>query len=168
MSVTKIVMPRLSDTLNPLVFPRRCQNCGVLPFTADDGRTGPFNLAAGLHIWQEHDDADQPELIFVVLCGMCSSRLIEAHARLYRRLSRNEPAPGTMTICEDCVHRVFASRCKSTLARANGGPGLHWPAPDMSAFIDYRDSRGRRQGKRVQEWNAEMTECEGREPREVP
>ena len=125
----KVEMPRLSETLESLAWPRRCQACGA-ELTRPASRLRPSTGRAPATIWQEHDDADRPELRYIVLCGACADRLIEPHPRLYRRLDRNEPAPGVMRICEDCRHRQ-GGRCVSPRARAHGGPGLAWPAADV-------------------------------------
>lgn len=141
---TGIVIPRLSETLKPLAWPHHvCQRCGF---------DGPSKLV----YWQEHDDLDRREMIFVVLCAACSAKVIEPHARLYRQLDRNEPAPGVMKVCEPCRHRD-ASRCRSPIARANGGDGLAFPAADVKVhFYGGRNNSGWHQ-----EWNEEASECSG-------
>lgn len=149
-----IVMPRLSETCSPPTWPRACQRCGA------PGLGG----SAELSVWQEHDDGDRREPIFVVLCKPCVDRVIEPHPRLYRELGRNEPAPGVMSICGDCRH-ADRGRCRSPRAAVNGGPGLRFPAADSTVHIQYLDKRGRRCGKWLREWNQEAAECEGHEPR---
>jgi len=140
-----ITMPRLSATLSPLRWPRACQRCAA---------------TEGLTFWQEHDDQDRRELVFVILCQRCADRLIESHPRLYRELGRNEPAPGVMVICEACRHRVGV--CQSPRAAANGGPGLHFPAADSSVHLQMAGPGGRgRRGRWLEKWNAEPTTCEG-------
>jgi hypothetical protein len=168
-----IEIPRLTETLAPLAWPRRCQACGAelsrpvprLGPAAGKARAGSRSPAT---VWQEHDDADRPELRYIVLCGACADRLIEPHPRLYRRLGRNEPAPGVMQICEGCRHRQ-GGRCVSPRARAHGGPGLAWPAADVQVHIQRAGPGGRgRSGEWIREWHEEPETCEGREPAEGP
>ena len=121
--------PRLSDDL-PLCDPRECAACGV---------------GGELEAWQEHDTGDNPESLFVVLCPRCSTELIEAHPRLYRHLSPNEPAPGVMPICVDCPHRA-GSKCWHPTSPLRGrGLRLGYPQP-TTGFLDYAGRGGRRQG----------------------
>ncbi len=77
----------------------------------------------GVHVWQECDDADQPEPIAVLLCPSCSTRIIEPHPRLYYVLPFNEPFAGTMGLCVSCRLRVGV-RCTHPDLKANGGAGL--------------------------------------------
>jgi hypothetical protein len=147
---TEIKIPRLSETLNPLLWPHCCQRCGVV------------HANGNLRVWQEHDDNDQRELTFVILCPKCSDKLIEPHPRLYRGLSRHEPAPGIMAICQGCRHAAGGS-CLSPLSSARGGPGLRFPAADGTVHIDYTDSRGRRRGRWERFWSKEPERCDGRE-----
>jgi hypothetical protein len=140
-----ITIPRLSETLNPLTWPHMCQRCGL--------------RRDGLEVWRECDDADRPEMIFVVLCRQCSLKVIEPHVRLYGELGRNEPAPGVMRICEACHHQV-AGRCRSPRALANGGEGLPFPGPSANVHLLFGNPR---RGKCMKIWDAEPTECVGRE-----
>lgn len=141
---SQIEWPRLSETLTGPKSPIHCQSCGLVS-TRDLSR------------WQEHDQADQREPIVVVLCERCSTKLIEPHQRLYRRLPRNEPFPGSMRLCIDCGRREGVT-CMSDLLRRNGGPGLPMPAPDATAFVD-GVRNGRRYGARTQVWSRETTQC---------
>jgi hypothetical protein len=77
----------------------------------------------GVHIWQECDDADQPEPIAVLLCPPCSARIIEPHPRLYYGLPFNEPFAGTMGLCAHCRFRDGV-HCTHPDLKANGGLGL--------------------------------------------
>jgi hypothetical protein len=144
-----MTMPRLSETLRPLGYPHRCQRCGD---------------SEGLGIWQEHDEHDRREACHVVLCKACSGRVIEPHPRLYRPLDPNEPACGVMAICEGCAHRDN-SRCRSPMAKANGGPGLRFPAPDSTMHLLRVDKRGRRYGEWIRAWDREPDRCDGFEPK---
>ncbi len=99
--------PRLSKTLDGPRDLDRCQACGG-------------NATA---TWQECDEADQPELVYVRLCRSCSDKLIEPHPRLYRRIGDGSPAAGAMPCCRGCTHAVQLS-CRSPLLKGNGGPGL--------------------------------------------
>lgn len=151
MADAKIVIPRLSEQLEPLAWPHVCQRCG---------RDTPRER---LLVWQEHDDADRPELVYVVLCNPCSARVIDPHPRLYRELAPNEPAPGVMRICGHCEHQQLG-RCCSPLLRRNGGPGLKLPDPDSSMHVSYSTGRGRKGGF-IRTWNKETLECPGFELR---
>jgi len=137
--------PRLSESLTGPRQPDTCQSCGATnvqlvpsadpggemsPIAADD--TGALHARLrrvldaeerGVHVWQERDDADQPEPIAVLLCPPCSARLIEPHPRLYYGLPFNEPFAGTMGLCVPCRFRDGV-RCTHPDLRANGGPGL--------------------------------------------
>jgi len=143
---TEIKIPRLSETCSFQAWPQICWRCGA---------------AAPLSVWQEHDDCDRREMIFVVLCASCAERVIEPHPRLYRQLGRNEPAPGVMRICGGCRHQV-AARCRSPKAAANGGSGLRFPGPDGNVHLNFGGGRG----QWLKTWSAEPTECQGFEPRE--
>jgi hypothetical protein len=147
---TGIVIPRLSESLRTLSWPHRCQCCQCVN-------------GSPLSVWQEHDDADRPELIFVVVCATCADKIIEPHPRLYRQLGRNEPAPGVLGVCQHCRHQV-AGRCRSPKARANGGEGLRFPAPDVNVHL-CRRGKGARSGW-LREWSEEVSSCEGFEERE--
>lgn len=138
--------PKLSVDLP---FPRTmhsCQACGA--------------EQVALKRWLEHDDDDKPRAVVVVLCTPCSAQLIEPHPRLYRELTGNEPVPGVMGICADCIHRDGPS-CTSPLAMFNGGaaPGLNieTPPPIHGHFC------GRRSGGWRTIWTGAPTACSGRE-----
>jgi hypothetical protein len=142
--------PRLSETLPHPRDLKYCQGCGA--------------AGSDLRIWQEHDEADHPEPIHVVLCEVCAENLIEPHPRLYRCLDRYrwEPAPGLMPTCLDCVHHKGLV-CGSPLLRANGGPGLPINAPiEVEGFAC---TRGKGCRRFVQ--YAHPPECKGREPQEA-
>lgn len=142
--------PRLSADLTHERSPIVCQACGEV------------RRPDRLQRWQEHDEADKPEAIIVVLCSGCAGRLIDPHPRLYRQLERNEPFPGAMKICLDCKLRD-GTRCTSPRTLANGGPGLPFPGPDGHAFVDGVRG-GRRTGWTVRIWSKETATCKGKEP----
>lgn len=71
-------MPRLSVDL-PLHGLAECAQCG-----------GPQPL----DVWQEHDEWDVAEPIYLLLCHPCAEAIIAPHPRLYRCLEPHEPAPG--------------------------------------------------------------------------
>lgn len=143
-----IKVPRLSETLDPLAWPRACQRCGS---------------GDALTFWREHDDRDRPEMIFVVLCAACADKIIVPHPRLYARLDKNEPAPGVMQICGGCSLRA-GSRCTSPLAIANGGDGLRFPAADITFHVLVRGPGARSGWHR--KWSHEPATCHGFERRE--
>src|SRR5579862_2648024 len=153
----KDAWPRLSETLayhpvDILVDPHehRCQNCGI---------TG--ELGADLVGWQEHDWADRPEPILIVLCRPCGEEIIEPHPRLYRPLARNEPWPGAMKLCTDCSWRT-GIQCLHPDLKANGGPGLGIMSPEPQRIhVLTQDKRGRRSGHWKLAWPAPATSCAG-------
>lgn len=100
--------PKLSEDL-PSKEPGECQRCRA--------------TVPPLTYWQECDENDVAERVFVVLCAPCAKQIIEPHPRLYRELSPNTPMPGAMPICRDCSRRNGMG-CFSPLAKFNGGPGL--------------------------------------------
>lgn len=135
-------MPRLSETL-PYREATRCNRCG---------RTLPG--AHDLQIWQEHDELDRPQAIFVVLCKPCADRVVEPHARLYRLVLGNEPCPGVMDQCSACTHR-HELRCRCPDMLANGGPGVAFAAPDGWVHIQMAGPGGRgRRGRTERHWDA--------------
>ncbi len=141
---------RLSVELPQRERLNQCRACGATPGKHD------------CQVWQECDSEDRPEVRYVVLCTACADRLIEKHPRLYRQILMNEPTPGVMAICQDCIHRK-GTTC--TAAKAHGGPGVKFPAPNSSGFIDGTDKRGRRCGRSFQAWDKPMGEsdCSGRQ-----
>ena len=124
--------PRLTETL-PGRSMTACNRCGYqLPGKHD------------LQVWQEHDDADRPEARYVLLCKPCADKLIEPHPRLYRHVPMkwNEPCPGIMAQCGDCLHRD-GMRCRQPEMKVNGGPGVAFPAPDTSGHFTMAGPNGR-------------------------
>jgi hypothetical protein len=98
--------------------PQKCQLCGH--FDPLEGiKVGRSALAR----WQEHDHHDRPEHRLIVLCEICSKRVIKPHPRLYERLMPAAPWPGCMAICVDCKLRD-GTRCTSPDAKWNGGAGV--------------------------------------------
>jgi hypothetical protein len=143
--------PRLSQTL-PHRHPLTCQACGA-SFIDGGERLG---------FWQEHDDQDQPERIFVPLCQKCADRIIEPHPRLYEKIDRNAPMPGGMPICIDCRFRD-GLRCTHADLVTNGGDGLRLTQVQPSVmFLDYRDKAARRRGKRIVSYYRPVSACAGR------
>jgi hypothetical protein len=117
--------PRLSETLPGPKAPDRCRSCGS---------------CGDLATWQEHDDADRPEGVYLVLCTPCSDRIIEPHPRLYAQVDPNRPLPGVMALCIDCRHRD-GIRCGHPGSLANGGPGIAITVP--RPFTAHICARGR-------------------------
>jgi hypothetical protein len=141
-------MPRLSADLPGPRSPDRCQNCSV---------GGP------LEVWREHDDADQPQEVFVVLCPACAARLVEPHARLYSRVEPHAPVPGAMPLCLDCKHRDGV-RCTTPKARLNGGPGIKLSMPEATQMHLCRRGKGQRSGW-ITIYNGPVFGCDGKEAR---
>lgn len=140
--------PRLTTSLTGPDKPEVCRCCGDVD----------------AHLWQEHDDHDKPEPRYLWLCRRCSDRIIEPHPRLYDEISPNAPAPGAMRICADCKHRAAGGLC--TMAKANGGLGITVSAfTGLSGFMDGRDKKGRRWGKRFTSYPYPPTACTGKQQR---
>lgn len=117
--------PRLSVTLQGPRSPHECVCCGEL---------NPEEM------WQECDDNDRPEPIFILLCRGCAKTLIKPHARLYESHDRNTPFPGMMGICDNCINRE-GYRCDQSIA--NGGPGLLIGiAAPQTAHLNFGGGRG--------------------------
>jgi hypothetical protein len=118
--------PRLSVTLDGPRTPTVCQSCGS---------------NNGMVVWQECDDADKPQSIYVPLCGTCSTLLIEPHPRLYRATDHWEPRPGAMPLCIICKNRD-GNRCTHPDLKANGGQGLKLTYPKPTVAIVCGRGRG--------------------------
>jgi len=70
--------PRLSIDLPGSKDGKSCQKCGT---------------RVVLGRWEECDDDDKSEGIFVTLCSSCSQQIIGPHARLYRRADAGSSKP---------------------------------------------------------------------------
>lgn len=144
--------PRLSQTLTDHpARPDLCQACG------EKHRSGnPIGR------WQECDDQDHPERVFVVLCRECAEEIIEDHPRLYVEINNVQVVLGCMSVCGDCKHRDRFNSCQSPSSSAHGGEGM-WlhPAPQR-VHICNRSKKGRPSG-----WywltQGVITECSGKE-----
>lgn len=127
--------PGLSETLTGTRAPGVCQNCDARPDLVKDYPRR----------WIECDPRDRHDAAspVVVLCGRCSGKLIECHARLYVQLDPGVPHPGCMAICVDCAHRD-GTRCSHAHAKANGGAGveLTCKSPPVQAHFNYGGGRG--------------------------
>jgi hypothetical protein len=86
--------PRLSQTLRGRRQHGYCQSC--------DAHFPGTNGMPALNLWQECDDDDRLQKIFVWLCTPCSERLVEKHPRLYEQRGVFFPAPGVQQFCADC------------------------------------------------------------------
>lgn len=135
---------RLSETLPHPREPNRCQLCG--------------EVDVALTVWQECDDADAPEQIYVVLCDLCE-QVIEPHPRLYINQPRNKPLPGVMPQCAGCQHRDELT-CRHPLLTANGGAGLLIKASQPTLIHFDGIKGGRRHGWTEQRY-ANPPECSG-------
>lgn len=134
----------LSRDLTGPRSPTHCQACGTQhdePTRAHDRDGQP--VLAKLDVWREHDDADRPQAVFVVLCRTCSKKLINPHERLYSLVEPNKPLPGLMPLCLDCTHRDGLD-CTNPQSKRNGGDGikLTFPQPTQ-AFVDGPGLHGR-------------------------
>lgn len=129
--------PRLTD-LPGTKHPYICQCCGG---SAQAG-LGNGILRLSIDRWQEHDHNDRKEHRLVVLCNVCSARIVKPHPRLYEKLQPAHPWPGCMALCLDCSHRDGVS-CSHPNSKANGGPGVMLTIPKpMTAMVDGEKYRG--------------------------
>lgn len=142
-------MPALSIELTSYDELDRCQACG--------------RRDRGVDRWLEADehDGDQSPPVVVILCKACGDRLVEPHPRLYAKLDEWHPLPGSMPICQDCLHHVGTS-CLNLQAQMNGGPGLNliFPRPDRVHVL--RRGKGQRSGYETI-WRGPVVGCDGRE-----
>lgn len=151
--------PRLSQ----LTMGRRaldtCQSCGRFA-----GEQTDYGKKTNLSLWEECNDYDEPEGIYVVLCEACVKLWIEKHPRLYRGLSWNAPAPGAMQLCTGCAfHGIANLSCNHPDLKRNGGPGMAITMGERTmAFVD-GIRRGRRTGWREVVWLTPPKACKGRE-----
>jgi len=112
--------PRLSKDLPGKRGVWCCQSCN----------RNAIEIKGDLERWMECNDQDEETGVVVVLCPQCSDQLIEPHPTLYRQMSGMEPHPGSMHICDKCVHR---RKLNCSLTRLMGGPGLllRFPEPQV-------------------------------------
>lgn len=151
------MMPRLSEDLTGPKHPERCQSCG------NQGELDLLHATAGVRRWIEHDERDRPEDIVIVLCGQCSDRLIEPHARLYSPVPINAPLPGCMELCSDCRHREGV-RCTHLDLKKNGGAGIAIAiSKPQVIFLDGTGKNGRRMGWQHITYERPPSKCAGRE-----
>jgi hypothetical protein len=134
--------------------PHVCQQCGG----SNRPMAGNGLLRLELSIWQEHDHNDRPEPRYLVLCNVCSKRMIEPHPRLYSRVETNKPIAGLMDLCVGCRLRDGIG-CTSPRAKANGGVGVAVKiTPPINAMVDGRNYRGP-----AQMWPKPAESCDQRE-----
>lgn len=104
--------PGLSHQLPGPRAPNVCQSCSRGGLERSTGRR-----------YIECDPWDKPTTRRVVLCAVCSDRLIKPHPLLYLAEDWWAPFPGVMPTCAACQFHD-ALRCTNPLLKANGGPGL--------------------------------------------
>jgi hypothetical protein len=124
-----------------------CQRCGLKGELFED-----------LGVWREHDDADKPTPVAVVLCQKCSDLVIEEHPRLYSSQLPHAPIPGVMELCRECTHR-HGYLCGHADLTVNGGPGLEIVHPTPTPM---HVNRGRGKSGWMKLWNGPATSCVGR------
>jgi hypothetical protein len=108
--------------------PLKCRMCGRTKEECPIDR-GPER-------WQECDHNDRPENCLIILCRVCSDKVIKPHPRLYINRANNDPWPGAMAICVDCKLRQ-GTACTAPEAKANGGPGVMLTvATPIHAMVD--------------------------------
>ncbi len=123
--------PRLSETLSGTRHRDYCQCCGK----------HNHDLESDLTMWQEHDNNDKPEHIFLMLCEHCNapsgkrtkSTLIEAHPRLYGAVHEHAWYPGIMHLCTNCQFHHELS-CTHPDQKSRGGNGLEITGPEPFVF----------------------------------
>jgi hypothetical protein len=159
--------PRLSVTLEHPRQPDTCQSCGRKP---DGLGMNEESARLWLERWIEHNDNDGPgnrvagradlALIIVVLCPSCSRRIIEPHPRLYSRMDRNKPWPGSMMhLCLDCKFRDGLT-CTHPDSKLNGGDGLMMNvAQPVRGFVDARKPG---YSGRFEHWSSPAKSCAGK------
>lgn len=108
-------MYRLTEQTNyPLDTFSRCQLCGK------EGDICSF------YMWEECDDADQPEpgnVLVICRDGPCNQQL-QDHERLYHQVPWGQGGPGHfMLLCGSCENRD-GTKCTHPKLKANGGDGL--------------------------------------------
>lgn len=141
--------PGLSTTLQYDDHPYVCKSCGI---------AGQGTPVTG---WREADEWDQfsDDSAVVMLCAKCSDRLIEPHARLYKRLEPLGPFPGVMDICLACIHRTGTTCTNKQLLR-HGGAGIRLGGMSGSrCHLNYGGGRG--EFKTL--WSTPPSRCSGRE-----
>ena len=155
--------PRMNEQTHRLTdlpgerHPEICQQCGGVVF-GDPSGDGKTRILVTLDRWQECDHNDRPENRLIVLCNVCSKRMIEPHPRLYHRLSPNHPWPGCMAICVRCRWRDGVT-CKHPSAKVNGGSGVMVTiGKPIQGFIDGPKYRGR-----FTEYPSPASDCKQRE-----
>jgi hypothetical protein len=149
---------RLSIDLKHERNPFICQSCGDVALTDTGGEADlPEPEEAGFIRWQEHDQQDRPQPIYLVLCKQCSDRLIEPHERLYRPLGKWAPALGAMRFCLHCKFRD-GLHCSHPDSKENGGPGLKLIMPKPTwAHLNYGGGKG--EFRNI--WIGAIKECGG-------
>jgi hypothetical protein len=146
--------PRLSRTLQGRRHRDHCQAC-------DRHRT---ELESPLTMWQEHDDHDNPEPIFLMVCGQCNApsgrrtktTMIEAHPRLYDEAHEHCWQPGIMHLCTDCQFHHDLT-CTHPAQKSRGGAGLEISGPEPMTIR----ARAKRRGITWTAWKP-ATNCAGR------
>jgi hypothetical protein len=149
---------RLSCTLQGRRHRDYCQSC--------DRHRG--ELESELVMWQEHDDHDNPESTFLMLCEQCNapsgrrtkSTMIEAHPRLYADVQEHRIYPGIMWLCVDCEFR-HEFTCTHPDQKSLGGEGLAITGPESFTAHILASNRSRRRSGFTTFWYP-ATACAGR------
>lgn len=151
---------RLTDITGGDKHPLVCQSCGG----SHRLRVGNGLIRLTLSRWQECDHNDQPEQKIVVLCNVCSKRVIEPHPRLYHQLHYNTPWPGCMDICVDCRFRS-GIKCVHPAAKVNGGAGVMLKIGKITrGFIDYAGKNGKISGSVFEHYETPASDCKQKQP----
>lgn len=140
---------RLVDEMRLDAHPYFCSWCGVWKTHSELGRWRYLSRVG--------------EETPVNLCGDCNADLqSDERSSQLSPLVDQEPFPGLDVLCGPCVHRR-GLRCKSPLARLNGGPGIRFEGMVQTVavlLIRDHDNGGFRQ-ERHEEWTP-ATSCDGR------
>ena len=137
-------MPKLSEQLTRPRAPGVCGSCGEIELSPGSYAPARAEPAPVPHRrWRECDEFDRPTATVVVLCGLCSEKLIDPHPRLYHDILGFTPFPGTCPVCSDCPHRRGLD---CTRAKLNGGPGVEMISPEPARVHIHRRGKGARSG----------------------
>lgn len=93
------------------------------------------------------------------LCEECARRVIPKQKRRYVLMPVNEPFPGAMDLCADCLSRL-GTTCAHPKARSNGGPGVQIVIENPIRYTE--DGTATDRSERVV-WPAAATGCRQRE-----
>lgn len=148
----RLAWPRLSRTLKFERHPNICQRCGA-----------EHDITCGIasRVWQECDEWDRPEKVFLIVCQECEkSGFIDRHPRLYQPVAHNAPLPGVMHLCVDCAWRDGLT-CRHPDLKVNGGNGMEITC--SKPLVYHLKAERRKDSGFYQSFDAPPSRCAGRE-----